>query len=408
MTIAPFGTDVTGGGPLAGFGPRVGLVLVTLGMYLRLLLFPVSLSFDWSNSLRPPTTLLDPSIWLAMALLAAAVFVTLRLRASSPAAFFGVGWFALTLLPVSNVVPIYSVFAERYLYLPSIGISIAVVIAVGMASERLRKAVPALGTPSALMILTALLALVYGGRTILRNRDYRDNLVLATATLAATPESFISRYWWGLHHMNKGEYDLAKEQLLEAVRVKPDLTPAYGSLGELYEETGRDDLAREAYQRAVALEPTNSLARYKLGLLDQRRGAHEQAFEAFDRAVRSNPRSPDALNALAAATLSKGDLAAARALLERVLALEPTNAVAQANLGALYVKLGKPEQALAAFQAAAAADPALATAHYNLGLLYRRLGQPERALAAFREAERLDPGLRQGATRRGEALETDH
>jgi tetratricopeptide (TPR) repeat protein len=336
-----------------------------------------------------------------MALLAAAVWVALRLRASSSAAFFGVGWFALTLLPVSNLVPLYAVFAERYVYLSSIGFTIAVVTAVGTASERLRKAVPALGMPRTLMILAVLLALLYGGRTVLRNRDLRDDLALASATMAVTPESFIGRYWWALHYKDKAQYDLAKAQLMEAIRLKPELAPAYGSLGEVYEELGQADLAEEAYQRAVALQPRVWLGHFKLGLLYQHRGAYEQAFEAFDRAVRLNPNSPDALNALAAATLQKGDLSTARLLLERVLALEPKNAMAHANLGALHVRLGQPENALAAFQAAAAADPTLATAHYNLGLLYLRLGRPAQALAAFRDAERLDPALgAQGDIRR--------
>jgi tetratricopeptide (TPR) repeat protein len=328
-----------------------------------------------------------------MALLAATVWPALRLRAWSPAAFFGIGWFALTLLPVSNVIPLYSVFAERYLYLPSIGFTIAVVMAAGISSERLRKGAPALATSSALAVLVALPALLYGGRTVLRNRDLRDDLALASATLAVTPESFIGRYWWGVHYKDTGRYDLAKEQLMAAIRVKPDLVPAYGSLGEVYEELGRDDLARDAYQQAVSLQPSVWLGHFKLGLLYQRHGEPEKAFEAFDRAVRLNPTSPNALNAIAAATLQRGDLAAARLLLDRVLALDPKNATAHANLGALYVRLGQPEQALRAFEAAAAADPTLATAHYNLGLLHRRLGRPAQALAAFREAERLDPSL---------------
>ena len=396
LTVAPFGKNVTGEGLLAGLGARLALVLLTLSRYLRLLLFPVRLSADWSNSIHPPTTVADLSFWLAVALLVAAGWLALRLRTFSRAAFFGVGWFVLTLLPVSNVVPLYSVLAERYLYLPSAGFCIALVMGAVAAADRLRGIVPVATSRSALAALAALLALLYGGRTALRNRDWRDDVTLASATLAVTPESFLYNYMLGAYYVREGRYDLAKDLLTEALRRNPDLATAYGSLGELYEAIGRDDLAGEAYRNAVRLQPTVWLGHFKLGLLYQRHGEAEQALEAFDQAVRYDPRSVSALNALAAATLSKGDLPAARNLLERVLALDPNNATAQANLGALYVRLGQPERALAAFQAAAAADPTLATAHYNLGLLYRRLGQPERARAAFRQAAALDPAFTQG------------
>lgn len=268
LMTASFGKNVTGEWPLAGLGSRLALVLLTLSMYLRLLLFPVWLSADWSGSIHPPTTLGDLSFWLAMGLLGVMVWVALRLRTLSRTAWFGVGWLVLTLLPVSNVVPLYSVLAERYLYLSSIGFCIALVMAAVTAADRLRGTVPTVTSRPALAALAALLALLYGARTALRNRDYRDDLTLFSATVATTPESFLFRYMLGTFYLEKGQYDQARKLFTEAIRRKPDLAPAYGSLGELYEAIGRDDLALGgAYRKAVQLQPTIWLGPFKLGLL---------------------------------------------------------------------------------------------------------------------------------------------
>jgi len=395
MTVAPFGKDLTGGSLFASPGLRLVVVLLTLTTYLRLLLFPISLSLIQFSPPDPSTATSGPWFWLAIGLLAVVVWTALRLRAASRAAFFGVGWFVLTLLPVSNIIPLYWGHAERYLYLSSVGFCIALVMTTRYATERLRKLIPALAPPTILTALLALLALLYAGRTVARNRDWRDDLTLASATVAASPESAAARLWLGSLHQEQGRQDPAIEQFMEARRLRPDEPRVYSALAGVYEAIGRDDLAREALLKRAQLDPVSWEGHYDLGLFYQRRGEQEKAFEAFDRAVRRDPRSIPALNALAAATLNSGDLEAARELLERVLALDPKNAMAHANLGALYARLGQPERALAAFQAAAAADPTLATAHFNLGLLYRRLGQSERALAAFRQAEALDPRLTQ-------------
>jgi len=397
LAVAPLGKDVLGAESVGGIGSRLAMVLLTLITYLRLLLLPVRLSFDWSNSVNPPTTIADLSFWRQMAFLGAALWAATRMRAVSRPAWFGIGWFGLTLLPVSNLIPLYSVLAERYLYLSSAGFCVMLVAAVAAAVERLPGTARTRASPSILPALVASVALAYGWRTAVRNADFRDDHTLASATLAATPESFLGHYWFAQWYKDQGQYETARDYLLTVIKVKPSFAPAHGTLGQVYEELGRDDLAREAYQQAVSLQPSGWLGHFKLGLLYQRHGEPEEALAELDRAVRHKPDSADALNALAAARLQTGDLEVASLLIERVLALEPNNAIGHANLGVLHVRRGQPDLALRAFEAAAAADPTLATAHYNLAILYRQLGQPEQAAAAFRRAGQLDPRL----TRKG-------
>ena len=397
LAVAPLGKDVLGRESLGGIGSRLAMVLLTLSTYLRLLLLPIRLSFDWSNSVHPPTTIADLSFWRQMAFLGAALWVAIRMRAISSPAWFGIGWFGLTLLPVSNLIPIYSVLAERYLYLSSAGFCVMLVAAVAALVERLRGTARTRASRAVLTAFVAALALAYAWRTAVRNADFRDDHTLTSATLAATPESFLAHYWFAQWYKDEGKYETAKDYLLAAIEVKPSLAPAHGTLGQVYEALGRDDLAADAYQQAVSLQPSVWLGHFKLGLLYQRHGEPDKALEAFDRAVRHKPDSTDGLNALAAARLQKGDLEAASLLIERVLALEPNSAIAHANLGVLHVRRGQPDLALRAFEAAAAADPTLATAHYNLAILYRQLGSPEQAAAALRRAEQLDPRL----TRKG-------
>jgi hypothetical protein len=161
----------------AGFWSAKLTAVRLLAKYLGLLIWPAHLSWDYSYAQIPMATgsLADWAGWMAIAAVAAAAFLAWRLNRT---VFFAIGFAFVTFLPTSNLVlPIGTIFAERFLYLPAIALAICLVAA---ADGLGRKA------PVVLGVIGVLLA----ARTWVRNADWRDSVTVTTAGVATSPRSY--------------------------------------------------------------------------------------------------------------------------------------------------------------------------------------------------------------------------
>jgi tetratricopeptide (TPR) repeat protein len=164
----------------AGFWTARLTAIKVIGLDLWLLVCPLGLSCDRSYNQIPVAGWPDPFAWLALAVVAAIVAIALARYRRDRLIFFAAGFFAITLLPVSNLLfPIGSIMGERFLYLPSVGFAIAVVaLAYRVGHERI-----------AAIALTALIAL-FAVRTFARNFDWKDDLTLAAHDVRVAPRNF--------------------------------------------------------------------------------------------------------------------------------------------------------------------------------------------------------------------------
>ncbi len=167
----------------AGFWMGRLTALKVMTHYLVQAVWPWRLSIDYSYSQIPPVRgNLGDWMPLAMTLLAAASLVSLWRW--NRAAFFAAGFALIVFLPMSNLLfPIGTIRADRFLYLPAVGVLGCVVLAAyGLA---LRMRLP-LAAPALILVMTAGFAL----RTWARNAEWRDPLTLASADLLTSPRSF--------------------------------------------------------------------------------------------------------------------------------------------------------------------------------------------------------------------------
>jgi hypothetical protein len=154
-----------------------------MARYLSLLIWPASLSCDYSYAQIPfaTGTAADWAAWLFVAVVAGTVLLCYRYNRT--AFFFGAFAF-LTFLPTANLLfPIGAVMAERFLYLPSLGILACAVLAAFWIADNFDAERAAI---AALSIIVGLLAI----RTWVRNSDWRDDLTLAAAAVEISPHSF--------------------------------------------------------------------------------------------------------------------------------------------------------------------------------------------------------------------------
>ena len=239
--LAPLGADI-----LAHI-PRIWTLAEVWSHYVRLMVFPLDLSADYSPDVIPISMAwhLPNLVGLILALgILAVALATWRHRAMSPreegarAVSFGVVWFVITISPVANVVFLSGVLlAERNLYFPSVGL----VAAVGWLVVRLAHT-----RPRGSWALVAVVVALMGWRTWVRNPTWRDTGTVFARLIGDYPHSGRAQWMLGILFFQQGRF----EQGLVSYRA------AIGILGAHYPivvEVAKELMSAERYELAKAL-----------------------------------------------------------------------------------------------------------------------------------------------------------
>ena len=389
----------------AGFWTARRTAVKVIGKLLWLFFWPARLSVDYSYNAVPlfgwrasnwedAKTLIALAVCLGAAILVVLLAVRWR-RAGSPMLFFLV-FFFVAASPTSNlIVLIGSIMAERFLYLPSVGLAgflVGAVYALGRwlplrpATARIAWAAP------------GIVCLALAARTYARNFDWKDELSLWTSAVDVCPESGKAHYnlAQALERL-PGRLPDAISEYQTALRIDPNDEQAHTNLGNaLASIPGRLPEAIAEYQTALRIDPDRAEPHNDLGnVLSALPGRLPEAIAEYQAALRIRPDNPELHYNLAnALLLMPGRLPDAIAEYQAALRIDPNHADAHANLGhALSGLPGRLPEAIAEYRAALRINPDLVSAHLNLGnaLLGVPGGLPE-AIAKYREALRIRPG----------------
>jgi protein O-mannosyl-transferase len=354
------------------------------------------------------SSLLDPRVIAGIALFAAltAAFVFLWKRARIVS--FGLVWFFVTLAPVLNARWMAAnVFAERYLYLPSVGFCwIAAWGATRLweaAGRRRLSTQPALA--AALCALLTLCAV----RILTRNRDWSNDIRLYTRTLKQEPNAWAilvnlgTDYWYqgdvnaarqewtkalrihrnaivlsdlALVYAKEKQYPEAVTYFKNAIRLEPLYTDAHLNLGVTYRKMGLDERAELQLRAAVALSPLNSRAHNELAKIYIDQGNYLQAEQQYQMSLNSTPNEP-ALDGLGEIYMRWRDPAKAERMFLRTLSLNPYDSVAYFGLGNIYLEGGKPAMAIREYKSGLQMDPRNQQALAALEKLQQNDAQPK-------------------------------
>ncbi len=351
----------------AGFWTARLTAVKVIGKYLWLFIWPARLSPDYSYNAVPLfgwhlMQWEDATALIALALCLGAALLAVRCYRTRKPLFFFLAFFFIALAPTSNlVILIGSIMAERFVYLPSIGLAGCVVAGLWTLGRRVPRR--RLLDMRAIWIVMAFLCLASAARTYARNADWLDDRSLWTSAAAVCPGS--ARVHNNLGQALRqlpGRLPDAIAEFQAALRIDPNYAAAHSNLGSaLAQLPGRMPDAIGEFQAALRIDPDYAEAHYNLG-----------------NALAQMPdRLPDAI-----------------AEFEAVLRLEPGDAAAHNNLGlALANAGGRLQEAVAEYEAALRADPDLAAAHNNLGNALLRLpGRLPDAIAQYEAVLRLEPG----------------
>jgi tetratricopeptide (TPR) repeat protein len=301
----------------------LGSRLLTMGavqlVYLRLLVFPNVLQVDFHyQALVGVVT--RPNLgsllgWLGMALLAAAAVRLAWRHAHAPeaepretrarraTALLGFAIFFAWLAPVSHVLDVGALAAERFLFAPSLGFCILLTLA-GRRALELTLPGPA-RRPAAAALLLAL-ATAGGLRAAARAAEWRDAELLWRAAARTIGNDVRVHANLASVHLERGELDRAEVALERARALAPDAPFVLGNLGALHIEQGRLDEADAIFRGLLARDDGDALAWYNRGRIAALRGDSEEAARLYRRALALEPhllparRGLEALSALPA------------------------------------------------------------------------------------------------------------
>jgi len=286
-----------------------------LARYLWPSLSGAGLCADFSRPLVPDARPEVWSAWLAPAAWAALGAAAARAVARRQTWGFWVLGPALFLLPTCHLLfPLDTLGAERFLYLPTMGLAVLLGGACGRLQQRNRM----LGR-----LVLALAALWYAGAAVARNRAWLSEPAYYQAAVSCNPVSARSRAALGAVLIEKGEVEQGEAQLLAAMALDPKFPQSYYNLGRLAWDRGDWDRAQRLSQKAVGLDASASDAKVLLALCLERRGQLAEAAQLLESVLAAMPWHTEALFNLGRLELLRGRPAIARPLLARFARLAP-------------------------------------------------------------------------------------
>ncbi len=398
------------------FAARVANALHSYCAYIGKMIWPVDLAVFYPHPGQwPVATIVFSGVFLAIV---SVVFILLRRRAP----FLLVGWlfFLGTQIPIIGLVQIGSLaFADRYTYLPLLGLFIAIVWGAELLTRErrdLRLACVVGGTMAIFICLTLTgeqLTYWQNSETLFRHAlQVTENNSLAQMNLANSlneagrtdeaiqhfaeslrlqPDNALAHNNLGIAYSQKGQTNEALAEYREAIRLQPDYATGYYNLGNYYFRIDQVEDAIRCYRQSIQLQPDSGLAHNALGLALSRIGQLDEAFRELQTAVTLLPKYADAHFGLAKIYAGKNKKDDAIREFQITLALQPNNADAHYYLGTALGLKGKTEEAIRHFQETIRLKPGHAGAYYNLGIALDQLGQTGSAIIQFNAAILCSP-----------------
>jgi Flp pilus assembly protein TadD len=363
------------------------LALTTINLFLNywLKLFaPIHLNAYYVFS--PVQKLEDPRAIAAILFLLAAVVGILYITRRTPLAAFAALWVCITIIPVLNVYAVgRNVFSERYLYLPSVGFCLLVVLAVSWAGRllpvRLRWPAGAIGLASVLAFFIQ--------QNISHNPVWKNDSTLFTQTLERSPNApFVQNMVAAVQPNDREGRISAESHYLRAISLAENESPsdllevaiANEGLASVYAGRGEFDRALHALHDVRVTDPQDPEVDGEEGLILAQAGRWSQAEADLRKAVAIEPNNANVLNALGlVAWQHHHDLDEAASYFSRALAIhtdaDDFRASLHSNLGAIYGEQGRFQDAIAQFSLALKITPNDPEYLTNLGKAYAAIGR---------------------------------
>lgn len=343
----------------------------------------------WPSRLAVFYPLEDLPIWqvtaavLLLLAVSAGVIYLARSRKYLPVGWL---WYLGTLVPVIGLVQVGAqARADRYAYLPFIGLFIMIAWGLTDLSAKWRYRKIILGMVAAAVLLA--LSIV----TRLQLNHWRNSTTLFEHAINVTENNFIMHNNYANTLNKMGQLDKAIEHYYKSLQIKPDSAEAHNNLGIALYDLGKLDEAIEHYKKALELNPNFSEPHYNLAVVLTRQEKADEAIAEYHQALRFKPDDADALSNLGLLLAKKGNFSKAIEYYKKALELEPYDVITHGRLGLVLAHAGNFNEAIKEFQIVLSARPKDAEMYFNIGVLLERQGKIAEATNAYQQALQIKP-----------------
>jgi tetratricopeptide (TPR) repeat protein len=295
-------------------------------------------------------------------------------------------WYLGTLVPVIGLVQVgLQAMADRYTYLPLIGIFIIVSWGAADLTAKRRYRNTGLGITASIILVALLIC------TRMQLRHWQNSLTLFGHALEVTENNPIMHNNYGEALLENGQLEESVTHFNEALRLRPADFEARYNLGLAFLRQGKIDEAIACFTESLRTSDKPYKVHNDLGLAYAEKGKLDLAIGNYNEALRLKPDYVKAINNLGSALKEQGKIDEAIKQWERALQLRPDYANPHYNLGVTMAERGKYDDAVRHLNEALRTRPDWAEAHYDLGGIYVRQGKLKLAVEQFAEALRLKP-----------------
>jgi tetratricopeptide (TPR) repeat protein len=363
---------------------RIGNALVSCAIYLRQMIFPAGLAMPYPNA---PNGVPAWEICLAFIVLAAISAGVIAWRKERPFLLVGWLWFLGMLIPVIGIVEISDdvSHADRYTYLPGIGLTVAATWAMAEWSARWKQR---------RLILGALMVITIGTLTACacnQTSYWKNSETLWERALSCNASNTIARNNLGRAFAEEGKSEEAIAQYRRILEIEPGYAEARNNLGIALFKNGDLDGAIGEYRKTLETEPDYLAARINLGNALGAKGLSDEAIAQYQKAIEISPDDAEARYNLGVEYFQNGELDKAIEQYRKVLETNPDADQARNNLAIALYKKGQVGEAIQQYQKALETNPRYADAHNNLGAALMQAGRVAEAIDQYRKALEAQP-----------------
>lgn len=337
---------------------RLANVVVSYVRYLGMLIWPNPLAvlYPYERHLSP--------LAVGVCVLILLTITALALRFGRSRRYLPIGWFWFlgTMVPMIGIVQVgWQAYADRYSYIPSIGILIALVWLIAELTPR--------EWQPQVLAFTAIALAAFAVTTWHQLSYWHDDAKLFEHTIASTSANPAARFHLAGDLEEQGRYADAIPHLKEVIRILPNYYPSWYSLGLAEARLGEAESATRDFSQAIQLKPDYADAYYARGTVLHKAGKDTAAERDLHAALKYGMNSADsefipfAYDTLGVMAAKRGDSEDAIANFEEAIRVRPELVSAQRNLAAAFINQGRVAEAKSQLERAVlvtGGDPSLA------------------------------------------------
>ena len=356
---------------------RIAHGLAAYNHYLVAMFVPRNLAVYYPYQIHLPT-LTSTCAVIVLGLTTLLAITNLRGR---PYLMVGWLWYLGTLVPVIGLVQVGDqAWADRYTYLPLIGLFVPI---VWLAFEAIQSRV-------VLQSASVIVAVGLIAATSAQLSYWKDTRTLFEHTAKVTPRNYMAVTILGSLLAKERKWDEAMEYYQTALRYQPAFPEAHFFLGDALDEQGKLDAAIAEYQKALWFKPTQEQTHIFMGIALAKQKKYDEAMAHYTAALKLNPDSAVAQNNLARILHTQGRLDAAIEHYNAALEIDPKLALAHNNLGILLIQKGNLTEGTVQLRAAMRLNPTNSETQLNLAFALNQQQQWPEAAELFSKIMRGD------------------